>query len=316
MDGVDPSETLPAPPAVEHCYRHPDTATGVHCARCERPICTRCMIPAPVGYQCPECVEEARREFRRGPGRRRVSPRGLTATKALLLALVVGFVVEVVYAIQQGNPDALLNGPSPRQMIHLGAMQPYLIANGQYWRLFTAIFLHVGLLHIAFNAYALWLFGQFVDDTYGTPRFLLLFFVTGFVASAASYAFSSPNTIGAGASGAVFGIFGVFIAYHFRRRNLATSAASLRWAITLILLNAFLAFAFRSIDWHAHAGGLVAGFVAGYALEGFGSRSTRRAVAIAGIAGLIAVGVVLVVWRTDALRALPDFRQAVAFFGA
>ena len=62
---------LPSPPAptIEVCYRHPDVPTRVHCTRCERPICPDCMIPAPVGFQCPECVEEARREFRKGPGR-------------------------------------------------------------------------------------------------------------------------------------------------------------------------------------------------------------------------------------------------------
>ena len=62
---------LPSPPAptIEVCYRHPNVPTRVHCTRCERPICPDCMIPAPVGFQCPECVEEARREFRKGSGR-------------------------------------------------------------------------------------------------------------------------------------------------------------------------------------------------------------------------------------------------------
>ena len=63
---------LPSPPAptIEVCYRHPEVPTRVHCTRCERPICPDCMIPAPVGFQCPECVAEARREFRKGLGGR------------------------------------------------------------------------------------------------------------------------------------------------------------------------------------------------------------------------------------------------------
>jgi membrane associated rhomboid family serine protease len=308
VDPNPPTGLTPAPPTIEYCYRHPNVQTGVHCTRCGRPICTECMIPAAVGYQCPECVEQARREFRRGPGRRRVRPSGFSATKVLLFALLAGFVLEVA----EGGPNALLQGPSLQKLVDLGAMQPLLIAHGQYWRLFTAIFLHEGLLHIAFNAYALWLFGQFVDDAYGTRQFVLLFFLTGLFASATSYAFSDPGTVGVGASGAVFGIFGAFIAYHYRRRDLAQSAASLRWAVTMILLNAFLAFSFRSIDWHAHVGGLVAGFLAGYALEGFGPRSTRTLVRIGGIVVLIAVGVGLVVWRTEALRQLPLYSQ---FFG-
>ncbi len=314
MDGVDPE---PAPdrstesPAVEFCYRHPTVQTGVHCTRCDRPICPDCMIPAPVGYQCPECVERARREFRRGPGRRRIRVSQISATEALLVAMLVGFILEVV----QGGPGSLLNGPGPRTLIDLGALQPYLIANGQDWRLLTAIFLHQGLIHIAFNAYALWLFGRFVDDAYGSVRLVILFLLTGFLASATSYAFGPTAVVGVGASGAVFGIFGAFIAYHYRRRDLAASAASLRWAMTMILLNAFLAFSFRAIDWRAHVGGLVAGFLAGYALEGFGTPRTRHLVAVLGVAGLILAGVVLVVWRTDQIRQLPEFAQAVRYFG-
>lgn len=309
MDDMDPNPpgTLPAPPSVEYCYRHPNVQTGVHCTRCGRPICTRCMIPAPVGYQCPECVDDARREFRRGPGRPRLRLRGLSATKILLGAMLAGFVLEIV----RGGPNSLLAGPPLGTLVDLGAMQPVLIATGQYWRLFTAIFLHQGLIHIAFNAYALWLFGQFVDDSYGTARFVLLFFLTGFIASAASYAFGPINVVGVGASGAVFGIFGAFIAYHFRRRSMATSAASLRWAFTIILLNAFLAFSFRAIDWRAHLGGLAAGFVAGYALEGFGTRSTRRIVAVVGVALLLLAGVALVVWRTEQIRSLPGFDRVL-----
>jgi membrane associated rhomboid family serine protease len=308
VDANPPTGLTPAPPTIEYCYRHPNVQTGVHCTRCGRPICPECMIPAPVGYQCPECVQQARREFRQGPGRPRLRASRFSATKLLLLALLAGFVLEV----GEGGPNALFAGPSLQKLVDLGALQPWLIAHGQYWRLFTAIFLHEGIIHIAFNAYALWLFGQFVDDAYGTRRFLLLFFLTGLLASATSYAFGDPNAVGVGASGAVFGIFGAFIAYHYRRRDLAASAASLRWAMTMILLNAFLAFSFRSIDWRAHLGGLVAGFVAGYALEGFGPRSMRTLVRVGGIALLIVIGVALVAWRTDQLRQLPLYTQ---FFG-
>jgi membrane associated rhomboid family serine protease len=314
---VDRDQTglTPAPPAVEYCYRHPNVQTGVHCSRCERPICTECMIPAPVGYQCPECVEQARREFRAGPGRRHLTVSRLSATRVLLVALLIGFVLEIVLEIAQGSPNAAFSGASGSTLIRLGASQPYLIADGQYWRLFAAIFLHQGLLHIAFNAYALWLFGQFVEGTYGSARFVLLFFLTGFFASAASYAFGPANSVGVGASGAVFGVFGAFIAYHFRRRDLASSAASLRWAMTMIVLNVLLAIGFRAIDWRAHVGGLAAGFLAGYVLEGFGPRRWRPFVAVAGVALLFVIGIGMVVWRTEAIRALPEFPQAVRYFG-
>lgn len=300
-------EQLPPPPAptVEVCYRHPSLQTRVHCTRCERPICPDCMIPAPVGYQCPECVERARREFRQGPGRPLRG--GVSATKALLVAILAMFVVEVV----TGGPRSLFDGPSVPRLFDLGALQPLAIANGQYWRLFTAMFLHAGLLHIGFNAYALYLFGSMIESNLGKTRFVLIYFVSGFVASASSYAFGDVTGVAVGASGAIFGIFGAFIAYNYRRRHLAMASANLRWAATLLVLNAFLALGFGAIDWRAHVGGLVAGVAAGFVAEGWGPASRRRAIQVAGFAALIALGVVMVVWRTTEIRDLGIFQQFV-----
>lgn len=300
-----PEDQLPPPPpapTVEVCYRHPKTETRVHCTRCERPICPECMIPAPVGYQCPECVQRARREFRQGPGR--ALRGGVNATKALLVAIGAMFAVELL----MGGPRTLFQGPGQQDLFDLGALQPLAIADGQYWRLFSAMFLHAGLLHIGFNAYALWLFGQMIESNLGRTRMLLIYFVTGFLASVTSYAFGDVGVIGVGASGAIFGIFGAFIAYNYRRRHLAMASANLRWASTLLLLNLLLAFGFGNrIDWRAHLGGLVAGLAAGAVAEGWGSASQRRAILVGGFAALIAVGVALVVWRTNEIRGLFPF---------
>lgn len=285
-------------PTVEYCYRHPTVATGVHCTRCERPICPDCMIPAPVGFQCPDCVADARREFRKGAG----SPvrRGnITGAKVLLVAILAGFVLEVAV----GGPDALFNGPSLQKLVDLGALVPVLVAGlSQFWRLFTATFLHAGILHIGFNAYALYLFGTNVERDYGTAKFLAIYFVSGFLASAASYAFGPEFAVAVGASGAIFGVFGAFIAWNYRRRHLAMAAQNLRWAMTMIVLNALLAFGFRTIDWRAHVGGLIAGFAGGYVAEGWGDRAGRRLIAVVGFAALIVLGSVVVLWRTEQLR--------------
>jgi len=297
-------------PTVEYCYRHPTVATGVHCTRCGRPICPDCMIPAPVGFQCPQCVAEARREFRKGPGNPLRSG-SITATKVLLVAIAAGFILE----ISVGGPNAMFQGPDELKLVHLGALQPFLIAHGQYWRLFTAMFLHAGILHIGFNAYALWLFGTMIERDFGTGKFVAIYFVTGFLASVASYTFGPVSSVGVGASGAIFGVFGAFIAYNYRRRHLALASANLRWALMLIALNAFLALSFGTIDWRAHVGGLVAGVAAGVVAEGFGPRSQRRIIAIAGFAALIVLGAVVVVWRTGQIQAMPVFDQGVAVFG-
>jgi membrane associated rhomboid family serine protease len=293
-------ELPPQPPAptVEVCYRHPNEQTRVHCTRCGRPICPECMIPAPVGFHCPECVADARREFRRGRG---VTTRSDVATRTLVAAIVVMFVVELVAGAR------LSPFPGIRRLIDLGAMVPVLVADGQYWRLFTAIFLHANLIHIGFNAYVLWLVGSSVESTFGHARMVAIFFVTGFLASAASYAFGPLAAVSVGASGAIAGIFGAFVAYNYRRRHQRLARAQLQWATTMILLNAFLAVAFPGIDWRAHLGGLIAGLVSGAIVDRRPPAQQPVALQIAGIAALVAIGVALVVWRTAEIRELAGF---------
>jgi membrane associated rhomboid family serine protease len=298
---------LPSPPAptIEVCYRHPEVPTRVHCTRCERPICPDCMIPAPVGFQCPECVAEARREFRKGPGRPLRG--GVSVTKALLVAIAIPFVIEIVV----GGPQALFD-PSEKLLFDLGAMQPIAVAGGQFWRLFTAMFLHAGLLHVALNAYFFWLFGRVVESVYGKTWMLLIYLVAGFLASVASYAFGPVTTLAVGASGAISGVFGAFIAYNYARRHLTANAANLRMALTVIVLNAVIAVVYPSIDWRAHVGGLIAGFALGYLADDAVPARQRTVARFAGVATLVALGIALVVWRTAEIRALPGFDQ---FFG-
>jgi membrane associated rhomboid family serine protease len=294
---------LPFPPAptIEVCYRHPDVQTRVHCTRCDRPICPDCMIPAPVGHQCPECVEQARRDFRSGPGR--ALRGGVSATNALLVAIAIPFVIEVLL----GGPQALFN-PSREILFDMGAMQPIAVADGQFWRLFTAMFLHFGLLHIALNAYFFWLFGRMVEASFGRTWMVLIYVVAGFLASVGSYAFGPVTILAVGASGAISGVFGAFIAYNYRRRQHAMNAANLRLALTVIVLNAVIAIAYRSIDWRAHVGGLVAGFALGYLADSSGPARQRAVVRFAGVATLVVIGIALVLWRTAEIRsAFPQF---------
>jgi membrane associated rhomboid family serine protease len=294
---------LPFPPAptIEVCYRHPDVQTRVHCTRCDRPICPDCMIPAPVGHQCPECVEQARRDFRSGPGR--ALRGGVSATKALLVAIAIPFVIEVIL----GGPQALFN-PSAQILFDMGAMQPIAVADGQFWRLFTAMFLHAGLLHVALNAYFFWLFGRMVEASFGRTWMVLIYVVAGFLASVASYAFGPVTTLAVGASGAISGVFGAFIAYNYRRRQHAMNAANLRLALTVIVLNAVIAIGYSSIDWRAHVGGLVAGFALGYLADSSGPARQRAVVGFAGVATLVVIGIALVLWRTAEIRsAFPQF---------
>lgn len=312
MDGMDERPVMPPPPDGERCYRHPDVATGVHCTRCGRPICTECMVAAPVGHHCPTCVAEARSEYRRGPGRRvAVANAKATSVTAVLLVLMgVGYVLEVI----SGGAGAIVSGPGALRLVQLGGSVGLAhlpdgavvgIATGEQWRMVSAIFLHGGIFHLLLNAWALWLFGPVVEQELGRVRFLTIFLATGLFASAASYAFvSSPVQVSVGASGAIFGVVGAFVAYNYRHRELALAAARLRGLVPFLILNVIIGVAGSSfIDWRAHLGGFAAGLVAGVVAEGWGRRSSRTLIAVIGFAGIVVAALVLTAWRTSQLRA-------------
>ena len=301
----------PPPPGGDHCYRHPSVATGVHCTRCGRPICPDCMVAAPVGHHCPTCVAEAQREYRKGPGRRVAiaNAKATSVTSLLLVLLGIGYLLEVA----AGGAGSLLGGPNTLDLVRLGASvgiarlpsgEVVGIAVGQEWRMITAIFLHGGILHLLMNAYALWIFGPVVERELGRARFLLIFLTTGLFASAASYAFAAhPVQVGVGASGAIFGVVGAFVSYNYRHRELAVAAARLRGLVPFLVLNLILSFSFPLIDWRAHLGGFVAGLAAGIVAEGWGRRSMRTAVAVAGFGAITVGSLVLAAWRTAQYRA-------------
>jgi membrane associated rhomboid family serine protease len=293
-DAEDPPERTSGL-TLETCYRHPRVVTGVHCTRCGRPICTDCMTPAPVGYQCPECVAEAKKT---APGRR-VRVRFLVGrpgaiTRTLLLVNVAMFLLETVL----GGANSLFSGPSQQKLFDLGALFPPAIALGhQYWRLITPMFLHAGLIHLAFNSYALYLLGFMVEDAFGKAQFVTLYFIAGFLASVVSFAFGPIGEVGVGASGAIFGLLGAWVAFNYRRRTSPMASANLRWALMLIGLNVILGFSIPGIDWRAHFGGLVAGVLLGAVLEGFGPRTIQPLVRVVGVIVLVAFGVALTAWR-------------------
>jgi rhomboid protease GluP len=271
------------------------------------------MIPAPVGHQCPECVAEARRDFRSGPGRRLGGVRSLSVTRVLLVAIFAMFILEVLL----GGAGSIAEGPPTGTLVDLGATAPVLVAQGQTWRLITAMFLHAGILHLALNAYALWLFGTVVERTFGKARFLAIYFVSGFLGSVASYAFSSVTvegigTVGVGASGAIVGLLGAFVAYNLRRRHTMAGRANLQWALIIIAINAALGSAFPGVDNRAHLGGLVAGFIAGGIADLLGEDRSRAWLQWALYGVMVVAGVVLTAVHTTAIRdAFPQIAGAL-----
>jgi rhomboid protease GluP len=149
----------------------------------------------------------------------------------------------------------------------LGAKDNQAISQqGEYYRLLTAMFLHAGIIHIGFNAYALYNLGPQAERIYGTARFLALYFIAGLAGSVTSYAFNPAN--GVGASGAIFGLIGGLAAFFYVARGVLgeISRQQLGSLITVILINLFIGFSSPVIDNTAHIGGLLGGAAVGWLL--------------------------------------------------
>jgi rhomboid protease GluP len=177
----------------------------------------------------------------------------MSATNVLVAINLVVFVWE---ALSGGwsNEYALLRE---------GAMYGPLVAQGQWWRLVTMAFLHGGLLHITFNMIALYQVGTFLEMLIGSARMLLIYAIAMFGASLAVYAFNFDQ-ITVGASGAIFGIFGALVAIGLRLGPRGRSLVA--QTLPIIGINLAIGFSIPNISNAGHIGGLLSGFVAGFAL--------------------------------------------------
>src|SRR5215470_9334146 len=135
------------------------------------------------------------------------------------------------------------------------------INNGQWWRFVTPIFIHIGMLHLFFNSYALWIVGPQVEKLYGGARFVILYVLTGVAGVYGSYAYH-PDNSSAGASGAIFGLFGVLLVFGLRYRDSLppfVKRAVGTGVLPVIVINLIIGFTIPEIDNSAHIGGLLAG---------------------------------------------------------
>jgi rhomboid protease GluP len=162
-----------------------------------------------------------------------------------------------------------LAGGSTNQEVLLafGAKYGPAILGGEYWRLLTSSFLHIGVMHLAFNAYALYALGPQVERFFGRARFLLLYLLTGVLSSATSYLISS--TLAAGASGSIFGLVGALSAFFIHERKVlgAPGRRRLNNLISVVVVNLVIGFTVPNIDNAAHVGGLIAGLAIGWVLS-------------------------------------------------
>ncbi|MGH2736189.1 MAG: rhomboid family intramembrane serine protease [Actinomycetota bacterium] len=274
-----------------YCVGHPDRPTKLRCSRCDRPICGQCAIPASVGQHCPWCVAEARKSHPKVRTAMQASAPGVRAIIGLNVVAWVAQLIASFTATQQIDPVTLRF-----------ALIPPEIANGEWWRLITSMFLHATtgpflLLHILFNCYILYIYGPEVEKVFGTRKFLTMYLAAGFLGSAFSYAFGPFIKVGLGASGAVFGMVGVLIAYLFSRRSSALVTEYLRSLVFFVGINLVFGFIVAGIDNFAHIGGLVAGLGLGFVYD-LAQRRNAPVLEILATLALIGAGVVLVALRT------------------
>ncbi|MEE1773364.1 rhomboid family intramembrane serine protease [Streptomyces sp. JV185] len=279
------------------CYRHPGREANIRCTRCERPICPECMINASVGFQCPDCVRQGSGTGH-GPAAdqpRTVAGGTLTADPRLVTKILLGINVAVYLAVlARGTAlvdELMLLG---RATTHYGGPLEG-VAEGQWYRLVTSMFLHQEVWHIAFNMLGLWWLGGPLEAALGRARYLTLYMISGLAGSALTYWLSAPVQGSLGASGAIFGLLGA-TAVLMRRLNY-----DMRPVFALLAVNLVITFnPWGGIAWQAHVGGLIAGTLIAIGMV-HAPREWRALVQYGTCALVLAAVILVVVARTAAL---------------
>ena len=241
------------------------------------------MTFAPVGIRCPEHANIG--AVKGNPARTvqtfRQTARSLAAPATMvLIAINVG--IYIVTAAQGGG----INLPGGA-LFSQWALQGASVADCDWWRLVGAMFLHGSIFHLLFNMLALYWLGTIIEQALGTPRFLLVYFVSGLAGSAGALWFSTAFDVTVGASGAIFGLIGALLILEY----LATGSL-MGQAMVLILVNLALTFAVPGISIGGHIGGLAGGVAATYALMRF-RMPPNRALGFALAAGVGVASVLL-----------------------
>ena len=252
------------------CYRHPDRVSGLSCSHCGRTICAECSHDAAVGQRCPDCLraEGTQRVVRVGrPSGPRFSDApvtygliGITAGIAVLAALSPALWTDTFFA------NLAMYGPAVRA--------------GEWWRMVTVILVHAGFIHVGFNMLLTYQLGVHMEKSVGSAAYAALFVACAAVGSAFAMAIG-PDVPGVGASGAVFGLVGTWLAPAIRGRSTAWGRGVIGQLGGLLVINAIVPFVMRNVSWEAHLGGLVAGFAIGWLWGAVPARRRSQGVRVA-----------------------------------
>ncbi|WP_018255032.1 rhomboid family intramembrane serine protease [Salinispora mooreana] len=300
-----------SPPTTPVCYRHPGREAYIRCNRCERVICPDCMREASVGFQCPECVNEGRRSVRPArtafggglAGQHGYVTKALIAFNALVMLLSISTDRGGDAVVGGSGFGGLLGGSTP--LTEWGAVLGLAVfpngtvggvADGEWYRLVTAMFLHYGVIHLLLNMYALWILGRTLEASLGPARFLALYLIAGLGGNVAAYLFSAPNAATAGASTAIFGLFA---ALFIVGRRLGRDVSQV---LPILVINLVFTLTVPGISIPGHLGGLVVGGLMAFVLA-HAPRSRRTMVQVGGGAVLVVALLGLALIRTATLLA-------------
>ncbi|MET8311760.1 MULTISPECIES: rhomboid family intramembrane serine protease [unclassified Micromonospora] len=300
-----------SPPTAPVCYRHPGRETYIRCTRCDRPICPDCMREASVGHQCPECVNEGRRSVRPArtafgggaAGRHGYVTKALIALNVLLMLLSIASDRGGDAAVGGSGFGGLMGGSTP--LTNWGSVLGLAVfpdgtlggvADGQWYRLVTAMFLHYGVIHLLLNMWALWVLGRSLEANLGPLRFGALYLIAGLGGNVAAYLFSAQNSATAGASTAVFGLFAALIIIE---RKMGRDISQV---IPILVINLVFTLTVPGISIPGHLGGLVVGGAMALVLA-YAPRGRRTLVQAGGGAVILLILLGLVLFRTAQLLA-------------
>ncbi|MBF6173574.1 rhomboid family intramembrane serine protease [Nocardia blacklockiae] len=240
----------PQPPAPT-CYRHPDRATGLACTRCGRSACPECLRPASVGQHCVDCLRQGQADVRPvrtvagAPAVQRATP----YVTYLLIALNVA-----IFAITAAQANSVADNQRSR-LFHDWVLAPPAVADGQWVRVLGAGFLHYGPIHLLVNMFALYILGRDCEMVLGRLRFVTVY-LASLLGGSAAVMWLAQDTATAGASGAIYGLFGAMTVILLRLRQSPVQM------LVLIAVNVLISVSLPGISLWGHLGGLAAGTLA------------------------------------------------------
>lgn len=208
-----------------------------------------------------------------------------TLAPVTVVLVAIQVIVYLVMTFAGGSTNSAV-------LIHFGALQPELVRAGQWWRLVTPVFIHIGFTHLLINSLTLYFLGLYIEQLFGHWRMLVIYFVSAVAGNLCS-AYWLPNGLAAGASTAIFGLFGAFLMLgESFRENLAIRQLSQQFLI-LVLLNVGIDILAPGIDLAGHIGGLFGGFLMAYIVGapkvGPAAVDKRWLSAIVLVAGIVAL---------------------------